>query len=47
MDQVEGFLEMSRQEQMLRLGGTILSLDDFLLYRPSASAVHITIAMNE
>lgn len=47
MDHMEGFLDMSQQEQMLRLRGTLPSLDEFWSYRPGSSAVHVTVAVNE
>ena len=47
MDHIEHFLDMSRQEQMIRLRGTLPSLEEFWLYRHGASAVHVTIAVNE
>ncbi|KAF6228249.1 hypothetical protein HO133_007979 [Letharia lupina] len=47
MNYMEDFLEMSQQEQMLRLRGTLPSLEEFWLYRPGSSAVHVTIALNE
>ena len=47
MDHLEDFLDMSQQEQMLRLRGTLLSIEEFWSYRLGSSAVHVTIAMNE
>lgn len=47
MDHMEDFLEMSRQEQVLRLQGTIPSLEEFWSYRLGSSAVYVTLAVNE
>lgn len=47
MDHMEDFLEMSRLEQVLRLQGTIPSMEEFWSYRLGSSAVHVTLAVNE
>ena len=47
MHHMDHFLAMSRQEQTLRLLGTLPSLEEFWSYRPGASAVHVTLAVNE
>lgn len=47
LDHFEYFVDMTKQEQVLRLQGRILSLEDFWSYRLGSSAVHVTIAVNE
>lgn len=47
MDECDDFLEMSQREQVLRLRGRLLSLEEFWSYRLGSSAVYITIAVNE
>lgn len=47
MDHMEDFLEMSRLEQLLRLKGTLPSMEDFWSYRLGSSAVHVMLAVNE
>ncbi|KAL9036761.1 MAG: hypothetical protein Q9214_005996, partial [Letrouitia sp. 1 TL-2023] len=47
MDHMEDFLEMSRLEQVLRLQGTLPSVEEFWSYRLGTSAVHIMLAVNE
>ena len=47
MVDMEQFIEMTRTEQMLRLRGTLPSLEEFWSYRLGSSAVPIIIAMNE
>lgn len=47
LDHFEYFVDMTEQEQVLRLQGRILSLEEFWSYRLGSSAVHVTIAVNE
>ena len=47
MVHMEQFIEMTRTEQMLRLRGTLPSLEEFWSYRLGSSAVPVIIAMNE
>jgi Terpene synthase family 2, C-terminal metal binding len=41
------FMEMSEEEQRLRLSGTIPSVEEFWEYRLGSSAVCVTLAVNE
>lgn len=47
MVDMEQFIEMTKTEQMLRLRGTLPSLEEFWSYRLGSSAVPVIIAMNE
>ena len=47
MTRFEEFLDMTQQEQNLRLRGTLPSLEEFWSYRLGSSAVHVMIAINE
>lgn len=47
MDHMEDFLETSRLEQVLRLQGTLPSVEEFWSYRLGSSAVHVMLAVNE
>lgn len=40
-------MEMSEEEQRLRLSGKILTLDEFWQYRLGSSAVTVCLALNE
>ena len=47
MDHMGHYIDMAREEQMLRLQGTLPSLEEFWSYRTGTSAVHAIIALNE
>lgn len=47
MVEIGRFIEMTKTEQMLRLRGTLPSLEEFWSYRLGSSAVLVVIAMNE
>ena len=47
MDHMEHFLDMSRREQILRLQGTLPSLEEYWSYRLGTSAVDVTTAVIE
>lgn len=47
MDHMEDFLEMSQLEQVLRLRGTLPSVEEFWSYRLGSSAVHVMLAVIE
>ena len=47
MDHMGHYIDMAREEQMLRLQGTLPSLEEFWSYRKGTSAVHAIIALNE
>ena len=47
MVSMEQFIEMTKTEQLLRLRGTLPSLEEFWSYRLGSSAVPVIIAMNE
>jgi hypothetical protein len=46
-DEMMFFMNMSEQEQRLRLSGTIPSIDEFWRYRLGSSAVSVCLALNE
>ena len=47
MTRFEEFLNMTQQEQKLRLRGTLPSVEEFWSYRLGSSAVHVMTAINE
>ena len=47
MDHIDHYVDTARQEQMLRLHGTLPSLEEFWSYRTGFSAVHSLLALNE
>ena len=47
MDHVGHYIDMAREEQMLRSHGTLPSLEEFWSYRKGFSGVHSFIALNE
>ena len=47
MDHIGHYIDMAREEQMLRLQRKLPSLKEFWSYRTGASAVHSIIALNE
>ena len=47
MDHMDHYFDTIRQEQMLRLHGTLPSLEEFWSYRTGVSAVHSLLALNE
>ena len=47
MVDMKQFIEMTKTEQVLRLRGTLPSLEEFWSYRLGSSAVNVIIAMNE
>ncbi len=47
MSQMEDFLDMTQQEQMLRLQGKLPSIEEFWSYRLGSSAVNVVIAVHE